>query len=55
MTYTLTVNLHANKAFRTQKEAERYANKWLDRLAELDKPHTWDECDWDIKEETKGK
>jgi len=48
--FLLTVRLHANQRFTTKAQAEEYANVWLDRLADLDTPHTWNDCDWEIKE-----
>lgn len=47
----LTIRLHANQVFDSEELAEAYAQQWLDRLAELDEPYTWDSCDWEI---TKG-
>ena len=48
--FTMSVILHANETFQSKEEAERYAAEWLNRLAEIDDPDTWDDCDWKIEE-----
>lgn len=50
MTYRVSVELHANKEFITEGRAIAYANEWLERLGGLDKPGTWDDCNWKITE-----
>jgi hypothetical protein len=40
----------ANEVFASEEQALRFADKWLDRLADRDDPYTWDSCDWQIIE-----
>ena len=48
--YAVRVTLEGNALFDSERDANRAADAWLDRLAERDNAGSWEECDWEIVE-----
>ena len=48
--YAVRVTLEGNALFDSERDANRAADVWLDRLAERDNAGSWEECDWEIVE-----
>lgn len=50
--YAINITIYNNAMHTSRDEANKAAESWVNRLAERDDAHTWDEVDWQVVEVT---